>query len=252
MTSSSWQFDSDLAIKVLGKFILGFGRKNVTADRLLAVATSLSDEKIIWSELDQTHSATVIHAAKANPYKINADAHFSFERGLALVVKTADCIPALLYAPPSAKHPSGVIAAVHAGWRGIENEILVHTLQRLKREGVDVETLNVAIGPHIGYKSFEVDLDIAERLTHTALRAGFKKDDRDFPVAPSPYRDSKCLVNLSQIAIGQLTREGVKVESIELLKEAGEVPDTKTDLTWSSFRRDGAAAGRNYSFVLIT
>ena len=48
----------------------------------------------------------------------SADGHIAPTRGTALGISVADCVPILL------AHPSGVVAALHAGWRGIASGIL--------------------------------------------------------------------------------------------------------------------------------
>jgi copper oxidase (laccase) domain-containing protein len=42
----------------------------------------------------------------------DADGHLSAERGTAMAVTVADCVPVFL------AHPSGAAAALHSGWRG--------------------------------------------------------------------------------------------------------------------------------------
>ena len=97
------------------------------------------------------------------------DALITRERSICLCISTADCIPILLY---DQRHRA--IAAVHAGWRGTVNRIILHTLERMQTlygtEGKDVQAV---IGPGISLAAFEVGEEVYE-----AFRAA------DFPM---PY-----------------------------------------------------------------
>ena len=84
-------------------------------------------------------------------------------RGVAVGVITADCVPALLLAPAS-----GVVAAVHAGWRGAAAGVLEAALDHLRRDfevaPADVEaSLGPAIGPCCYQVGSEVRASFAER-----------------------------------------------------------------------------------------
>ncbi|MFH1768283.1 MAG: polyphenol oxidase family protein [Candidatus Omnitrophota bacterium] len=69
------------------------------------------------SYLKQSHSARVNLIGKKGVYK--GDGIFTGERGLVLVVQTADCLP--LY---FSRENDGVVGVVHMGWRSAKQEIL--------------------------------------------------------------------------------------------------------------------------------
>lgn len=106
----------------------------------------------------QVHGSTVIpvdgpesgKALQAHPPE--ADGAYSLAK-VELFTFTADCIP-LLFGSPD---PSGPIAAVHAGWRGVRSSIA--TAARSALRGWDLE---VWIGPHIRSCCFEVKQDFVE------------------------------------------------------------------------------------------
>lgn len=80
--------------------------------------------------------------------------------GVALTIRTADCIPILVHC-----HNTGHIAAVHAGWRGLAAKILTKTVTRLcGQEGVSAATLYFDVGPFIATDSYEVGAEVAERF----------------------------------------------------------------------------------------
>ena len=102
--------------------------------------------------MNKVHGRKVI---RADPHHlVTADAHWTNERNQALVVQTADCLPILL----KSGHQ---ICAVHAGWRGVENQIVLSALNILS----DLSSLEAGIGPHITQESFVVSKDTADKLS---------------------------------------------------------------------------------------
>jgi polyphenol oxidase len=89
-----------------------------------------------------------------------ADALFTREPGVLLVVQTADCIPILLADPKQR-----AVAAVHSGWRGTLARIAAKTLGRMQMEfGTRPEDVIAAIGPGIGGCCYEVGSDVAREF----------------------------------------------------------------------------------------
>lgn len=73
-------------------------------------------------------------------------------KDVCVCVSTADCIPILLY-----DETSGVISAVHAGWRGTVARIVEENIKVLiSRYGIKAENLHAIIGPGISLEAFEV------------------------------------------------------------------------------------------------
>lgn len=96
-----------------------------------------------------------------------ADGHATQERGLALAVGVADCVPIFL------GHPSGAIALLHSGWRGTEGRIAEQGIRVLARAGLPPDELVMHLGPGICGRCYEVSADVRGRLTgETATRAG--------------------------------------------------------------------------------
>jgi hypothetical protein len=89
-----------------------------------------------------------------------ADAVATRARGVALGVLTADCVPILLVAPAH-----GVVAAVHAGWRGTVAGVTGHTLDHLAAAfAVPPSDVYAALGPSIGGCCYETDRGVADQL----------------------------------------------------------------------------------------
>ena len=108
----------------------------------------------------QTHSTNVCYVDFAGEVP-DTDAVITDKAGLCIAVKTADCIPVLLY--DSRRH---IIAAVHAGWRGTVGRIVEKTLLQMQSRAGDVSAI---IGPGISLESFEVGDEVYEQF----LQAGF-------------------------------------------------------------------------------
>lgn len=106
--------------------------------------------------IDEGFSA--ISAEQKKEMLHGVDALITCIPGYCLCVSTADCVPVLLY-----DRKNGVVAAVHAGWRGTVNYILRETLCSMKRLfGTDGEDVTACIGPSISLASFEVGEEVYE------------------------------------------------------------------------------------------
>jgi polyphenol oxidase len=100
-----------------------------------------------------------IHSAKAvivrQPWEPGhapeADAIVTDCRGLAIAVLTADCVPILLASPEA-----GVIAAVHAGWKGAKAGIIESAIEAMQSLGAQRSQIVAAIGPAISQAAYEV------------------------------------------------------------------------------------------------
>ena len=203
-----------------------------------------------FSLLKQTHSDIVVEAprlieAEGTSIDVSArevptaDAQFTREKKIALCIRTADCLPVLIYDPETES-----VAAIHAGWRGIENEIILKTMSVLKRLGSSLERAQAGIGPHIGADSFEVGLDVAKSLEarFDAVR-GFSDESTSLVAHENP---EKARVNLLAIARAQLKSCGIESERVVEL-----AIDTYLSQAHESFRRDREKATRQISFIAL-
>ena len=88
----------------------------------------------------------------------DADGLVSAEPDLALVVRAADCVPLLM-----ADRRTGVVAAVHAGWRGTAAGVALAAIETMGRDfGSRPEDVVVAIGPAIGPCCYEIGTDVVD------------------------------------------------------------------------------------------
>ncbi len=88
-----------------------------------------------------------------------ADGHLAMDRGTALVVAVADCVPVFI------THPSGATALLHSGWRGTAARIVERAISALAHRGVPPAELRVHTGPAICGQCYEVSGDVYAQLT---------------------------------------------------------------------------------------
>ncbi len=103
--------------------------------------------------LYQIHSNICVVQNEKPEKLFEADASVTTEKNFPLGILTADCGPILFYADGS---EGSVVAAAHAGWGGAVKGILESTTQKMLECGARLESIRVAIGPCIGWESYEV------------------------------------------------------------------------------------------------
>ena len=124
---------------------------------LIAKKMMVENENLIL--MYQTHSNKVLEIKKNNLYKkVQSDAMITKMRGVALGVVTADCVPILIY-----DKNEEIIGCIHAGWRGAFSGIIKKTIFKMKKMGSS-NKIYASVGPCIGKKSYEVDLNFYKRF----------------------------------------------------------------------------------------
>ena len=89
----------------------------------------------------------------------DADGHLSVNRGTAMAVTVADCVPVFLV------HVSGAAAALHSGWRGTAGRITERAINRFAALGMAAKDLRLHCGPAICGRCYEVSPDVYRELT---------------------------------------------------------------------------------------
>lgn len=154
----------------------------------------------------QVHSATAALATApwAREQAPRADAVVTGTPGLAVAVTVADCGPVLL-----ADAEAGVIAALHAGWRGALDGIVAATVASMEQRGARRARIRAAIGPLIRQESYEVGPEFVARF-----RAADDSFARFF--APAP-RAGHALFDLPGFIALRLEQAGIgAVEDLRL------------------------------------
>lgn len=89
----------------------------------------------------------------------DADGHVAVDRGTAMAVSVADCVPVFL------AHPGGATALLHSGWRGTEARIVERAIAMLAQHGRPAGELLLHLGPAICGRCYEVSAEVYARLT---------------------------------------------------------------------------------------
>ncbi len=135
---------------------------------LFGQALDIPPESIISRH--QVHSARVVYADKSmcgegyfKDTTEECDGYVTDVPGIALGVKTADCVPILF-----CDFDAGVIGAVHAGWRGTASGIAAECVKKMCALGADAKSICAAIGAAIHFCCYEVGEDFRESVTRLA------------------------------------------------------------------------------------
>ena len=124
-----------------------------------AFVASLAGKPLALVRLRQCHSDGVVCLDRWVPGDLPAegDAVITRRTGLLLAVQVADCLPVLIV--DKAKR---ILAAVHAGWRGLLAGVVPKTLAAMQsRYSSDPGHCLAVIGPSIGPCCYEVGPDVA-------------------------------------------------------------------------------------------
>jgi YfiH family protein len=105
----------------------------------------------------QVHGTNVAYVTRENVKPLNAtDALITDDKSVVLGIFTADCMPVII----SAKDAS-VVAAVHAGWRGLAAGIIEKTIDSFKNcFGISTKNLSAYIGAHICGNCYKVGEEV--------------------------------------------------------------------------------------------
>lgn len=124
----------------------------------LAMLTQVHGSEVTVCRRPLSDDADASNPAVDRASRPDGDALVSNDPQTAIAVRAADCVPLLM-----ADRRRGVVAAVHAGWRGTAAKVAVAAVGVLRREfGTMPEDLIVAIGPSIGPCCYEVGSELVD------------------------------------------------------------------------------------------
>ena len=179
--------------------------------------------------LAQVHGTTMCDAdAMRAPSSPQADGAVARGVGIACVVRSADCLPVLF-----TNRDGSVVAAAHAGWRGLAAGVLEAAVAALRVEPADVL---VWLGPAIGPRAYEVGADVF---------AACCAADPGAAACFSAQHPGKWHADLYALAKRRLTHAGVAS-----IHGGGRCTFSESS-QFHSHRRDGAAAGRMATAIWI-
>ena len=178
----------------------------------------------------QTHSDHVLWSQKAGRPE-DTDAVITDSLGLCVCVKTADCIPILLY-----DARQRIVAAVHAGWRGTVAGIVKKTIKEMMP--LSPADLHAIIGPGISLECFEVGdevYDVFQREQFPMQRIA-----RRFPADGG----ESWHIDLWEANRWLMEQEGVADIFVQGIC-------TRNSMDFYSARRETINTGRNYNGIMI-
>jgi len=161
-----------------------------------------------------------------------ADGMIAADTNILLGIVSADCVPVLIVVPQC-----GLVAALHAGWRGTLKGISAHAVKLLRAEWqVDPAGLWITLGPAIGGCCYEVGAEIGEAMS--------QRWNLDDPAAWQPQGE-KGFLDLRTVNRAQFVAAGVPREQVQFVG-----PCTFCDSArFASYRREGPGASRQLSVI---
>lgn len=176
----------------------------------------------------QVHEDLVLCIDKENVNNntlFEADGLITNLSNVALMVRTADCLPIFLHDPTTQS-----IGVIHAGWKGSKSNIASKAVSQMAKQfGVGVENLHIFLGPCIGKCCYEVGEE-------------FKEDFCEY----IEKKDGSFYLDLKEVNRSQLLDSGIKERNILDSKVC-----TCCDKNCHSFRRDQDRAGRMVSLIML-
>lgn len=210
----------------------GIGDKvGAVAENRLRIVDSFKKtpkDKLTLVSADQTHGKNVLVITdKLSVNEVgDIDGFVTNVPGAVLMIQVADCQGILMCAPSK-----GVIAAVHAGWRGLVQDISGEVISIMQeRFGVDPSEILVGISPSLG-----------------PCCSFFSDPETELPSDFVSFTDEQNRVDLWAYSGAQLQSHGVSENHIELARictqcENGRVKKNRSH--FYSFRGDKGITGR--------
>ncbi len=135
----------------------------VQENRIRFACGLVGEPRCAW--LTQLHTVRVVaaHEVIKSNTPTEADASWTDEAGIACVVLTADCVPILL-----ADDEGRMVAAIHAGWRGLAAGIVQNTIEQFAGR-----SFSAFVGPAISQQNYAINLEIKQKLIDAGIPSRF-------------------------------------------------------------------------------
>ena len=155
-----------------------------------------------------------------------ADASIARQPGTVCAIMVADCVPVLF-----TDRSGTLVAAAHAGWRGLAGGVIENTLRNMSVAPGEVLAY---LGPGIGPRAFEVGAEVRDAFIARDARAAS---------AFAPECAGKWLADLYALARLALMRAGVTQV------RGGDLCTLSDPLRFYSYRRDNRVTGRMAALI---
>lgn len=181
----------------------------------------------------QVHGVDVALARRpSEPDRARADVVYTRTPDLSVGIVTADCVPILV-----AADEGRLVAAIHAGWRGLAAGVIEAGLEALKAAGTPRNWV-AAVGPAARGCCYEVDEPVRRALS--------KRYAAHLDEVLVPGRANRFQLDLPRLASLVLSEKGLESDRIGV---AHRVCTICAPARFESYRRDGATAGRLTHFI---
>lgn len=159
----------------------------------LAAAVGVAGHRLVSMAPVHGNDVGEVGAPQTEPVP-EVDALVTRVPGIALLTVAADCVPVLM-----GDSAAGVVAVVHAGWRGIRSDVLGTTLDSMLELGAEPSRLRAVVGPAVCGLCYDVPRERYEEVVAVA------------PAAASVARDGAPGLDLRAAAVHRLRSAGAHV-----------------------------------------
>ena len=194
-------------------------------NRRMLGAFEMTPDQATTAWLVHGTSVAVMTHADAGGYRQGFDAIITRERGLALTMRFADCVPILFFDPVQR-----AIGLAHAGWRGVAGNVVAATVAALRDNfGSRPRDLWAGIGPCIGADRYRVGQEVIELVAPACP-----------PYAPIVRRQPDGSVHLD---LSVAVKSQLQACSVENLEDSAICTASNT-AEWFSHRAEHGKTGR--------
>lgn len=186
----------------------------------------------------QVHGIALVQAGSGTVHGLSeeqrakADAIWTSEANVTIGIKTADCLPLLFCGKDL-----DLTVAVHAGWRGLCQGIVLKAYEAFAQKSEPV----VVLGPCISQEAFEIGPELLPAFQSLGLSSAQMRR------ILLRGKGDRWHADLALAACFLLLNRGLEPENISVMRSCTK----KMDRLWYSYRRDGADDSRNWSWVSL-
>lgn len=206
--------------------------------QFLGIDQKRPEETILLHQIHSNKILTITQNSKIPENdEVKADAIVTNKKNLTIAIKTADCVPILLFSPDS----RGIIAAIHAGWRGAKDNIIKNAIYEMQKLGTKIENIQSIIGPCIRQESYQISEEFYQ---------DFINKDPNFEkfFIEDKSKTGHFLFNLPEFVKEKLQKEGISQIKDDLI-------DTYSSKCHNSYRAfchgKKSDNGRNISYIKL-
>jgi YfiH family protein len=175
---------------------VGDDAANVAENRSrVAAAIGVDASRLVI--VNQAHGRDVVDANEATP-ESSGDVIVDFGDGFAIAVLVADCLPILVV-----DEDSPTLAVVHAGWRGLEHQVLESAMEQFEHR----DAVHVFLGPCISAQSYQIGPEVAEHFVGVAGALTHDTGDRS-------------RLDLRAVALAQLQTLGILESHVTVAQQS--------------------------------